>query len=60
MTEIVVADIGGTHAARHRRGELLMAKPPKLRGDGELDGRGHSEGWVPTRFAASNGRKRPG
>ena len=37
-----------------------MARPPRLRGDGELDGRGYSEGSVPTRFAASDGRKRPG
>jgi len=37
-----------------------MAKPPKMRGDGELDGRGHAEGSVPTRFEPGDGRKRPG
>lgn len=37
-----------------------MAKPPKIRDDGELDGRGHAEGSVPTRFAKGDGRKRPG
>lgn len=37
-----------------------MAKPPKVRGDGDVDGRGHAEGSVPTRFAPGDGRKRPG
>ena len=37
-----------------------MAKPPKMRGDGELDGRGHAEGSMPTRFAQGDGRGRPG
>ncbi len=37
-----------------------MARPPRMRGDGELDGRGHSEGSVPTRFAPGDGRGRPG
>jgi len=37
-----------------------MAKPPSMRGDGELDGRGQAEGSVPTRFAPGDGRKRPG
>ena len=37
-----------------------MPNPPKMRGDGELDGRGHAEGSVPTRFAQGDGRKRPG
>lgn len=37
-----------------------MAKPPKMRGDGELDGRGQAEGSVSTRFASGDGRKRSG
>ncbi len=37
-----------------------MAKPPKMRDDGELDGRGHAEGSVLTRFGPGDGRTRPG
>jgi hypothetical protein len=37
-----------------------MSKPPKIRGDGGVDGRGYAEGSVPTRFAPGDGRKRPG
>lgn len=37
-----------------------MAKPPRYRGDGLPDGRGHAEGSRPTRFAHDDGRKRPG
>lgn len=37
-----------------------MAGPTKIRSDGGIDGRGHGEGSVQTRFAAGDGRKRPG
>ncbi|MBA3527375.1 MAG: hypothetical protein H0T82_10725 [Sphingomonas sp.] len=37
-----------------------MAKPPKFRGDGAPDGRGHADGSRATRFAAGDNRRRPG
>ena len=37
-----------------------MAKPPKHRGDGLPDGRGHADGSRQTRFAHDDGRARPG
>lgn len=37
-----------------------MAKQPKFRLDGELDGRGHADASKSTRFATDDGRKRPG
>lgn len=36
------------------------AKPFKIRKDGEVDGRGRSDGSRATQFAAGDGRKRPG
>ena len=37
-----------------------MSGPPKLRGDGSPDGRGHADGSRSTRFAADDNRPRPG
>lgn len=37
-----------------------MSKPTRTRSDGGVDGRGHGEGSVSTRFAPGDGRKRPG
>lgn len=37
-----------------------MAKEAKFRLDGQPDGRGHAEGSMATRYAADDGRRRPG
>ena len=37
-----------------------MAKPPRFRQDGEIDGRGHADASKSFRFASGDGRKRPG
>jgi hypothetical protein len=39
---------------------MAERKPPKIRGDGDIDHRGHGEGSKGTRFAAGDGRPRPG
>jgi hypothetical protein len=39
---------------------MAERKPPKIRADGEIDNRGHGEGSKSTRFAAGDGRPRPG